>query len=311
MRVGYVCTNFNNSSYTRKAVESLYSGTRPRDAVVVVVDNSSRADDGEVLRAMAKQFPGVHLILSPENVGYFPGLNLGIHHLRTHHPDVAHIVVGNNDLEFPATFVEFLQRDRDIFDTWAVIAPDIIRGDGLHQNPHVLFPISRTRRLFWEIYYRSYRSAYLIKHFARVTSKFTARKETLVGHQLHHSAGPIALGYGACYILGPKFFDNFDRLYAPTFMMQEEFFLGEQLKVIGQTVFFDPRFVIYHRDHATMDALPSLRHWQISRDAYVVYKRFLALSPHEREARVTSGAGRSMIPVSTIPRRMHGDVPSR
>jgi GT2 family glycosyltransferase len=283
MKIGYVCTNYNNASYTRAAIASLHAGGRGEDVRVVVVDNRSRDEDVAALQRVAGEFPHVEVVLSPDNVGYFPGLNLGIGHLRTRHPECEHLVIGNNDLLFPAEFVDSVERHRDVLDTWAVVAPDLVTPDGMHQNPHVLHPISAVRKRIWDLYYGYYVAAMVIKRAASLTRRFTVREENSATSELYKLAGPIEQGYGACYLLGPAFFRHFAKLAAPTFMMQEEFFLGEQLKSIGQQTYYDPRFVVLHHGHATMGTVPSRRHWALSHDAHVVYKRYAAMSPRERE----------------------------
>jgi len=281
MRIGFVVTNYNNSSYTRAAIASLHAGGW-NDMCVTVVDNKSRDDDLRSLKDMVREFPGVELVLNAANVGYFPGLNVGIRHLRTKWPDVEHLVVGNNDLVFPGDFLERVKRHRDVLDTWAVVAPDLVTPEGVHQNPHVLYPISRTRKLIWELYYASYGAAVLIGHAARITKRFTVREERAPDGDLYKTPGPIQMGIGACYLLGPMFLRHFSRLWAPTFMMYEEFFLQQQLKAIGQMTYYDPRFVVIHHDHATTDSLPGHHYWKISRDAHRVYKRYLQLSPAQQ-----------------------------
>lgn len=282
MKVGFVCTNYNNSSYTRSAIVSLHNSTRPDDVRIVVVDNNSGAEDVHALEQIASEYPHVELALCPQNLGYFPGLNVGIRQLRRTFADIQHIVVGNNDLEFPPDFVETLQAHRDVFRSWAVVSPDLITPDGTHQNPHVLRPISRLRQLAWEVYFLSYSAAVLIKWAARITKRFTVRPENSHHGMLHKSAGPIEQGYGACYLLGPIFFEHFSGLCAPTFLMQEEFFLYEQLKCIGQMTYYDPRFLVHHHGHASTERLPSRRHWKLSRKAHSVYKRYLAMPPTEK-----------------------------
>jgi GT2 family glycosyltransferase len=290
MRVGFVCTNYNNASYTRAAIASLRDGSRWEDVRVIVVDNKSGAGDVAELEAMRGEFPEVELILNPENIGYFPGLNVGIQHLRAKFPEVEHVVIGNNDLVFPGTFIETLQRHREVLDTWAVIAPDLVTLDGVHQNPHVVHPIGRLRKLIWDLHFASYRSAVLILRTARITRRFTVRPELTPKNELFKTSGPIRMGFGAAYVLGPVFFRHFSRLCAPTFMMQEEFFLSEQLNSIGQLPYYDSRFVIYHHDHATTDRLPGRLHWQISRDAHRVYKHYLAMSPQEQARFIAAGS---------------------
>lgn len=290
MKVGFVCTNYNNSAHTKAAITSLRDGGRWSDVRVVVVDNRSEAPELAALQEFARAHPGVDVVPSATNAGYFGGLNVGINRIRTNHPDVEHLVVGNNDLVFPPGFVDAVLNHREVFERWAVVSPDLVTFDGVHQNPHVLYPLSWRRKLVWDVYFASYPTAVMVKQVARMTRRFTSREESRDGSELHRSAGPIEQGYGACYLLGPAFFRHFSRLCAPTFMMQEEFFLGEQLKSIGQRTYYDPRFIVYHHGHATTDKVPSRRMWAIARDAHRTYKKYLALSTEDRLQMVTNGS---------------------
>ena len=294
MRVGFVCTNYNGSRYTRAAVSSLLDTPRAPDVQVVVVDNRSSEADVESLKHIASEYPTVELILNDENVGYFPGLNIGIERLRGSFPDIQHVVVGNNDLVFPKDLVNRLEEAQDIFETWAVVAPDLVTPDGLHQNPHVAHPISRFRRLVWDLYYASYPAARLIMQAARITSGLTARPERAPDSELFKVPGPIRMGLGACYVLGPVFFRHFSRLCAPTLLMQEEFFLAEQLKGIGQVPYYEPRLVVEHCDHGTMNRIPGREYWQISQRAHRVYKRYLSMSPQQQDDFIAAASGTSV-----------------
>lgn len=284
MPVGFVFTNYDNARYTRGAVASLHAqaSVAAGDVRVVIVDNASRADDVAALRAIAREFPGTELLLQDRNLGYFPGLNVGIRHLRRAPRPVAHMVVGNNDLEFPPDFVLRVREHAEVLERWAVVAPDLVAPDGQHQNPHVLRPIGRARRAVWDVYFGSYAAARLVGAAARATRRFTVREENARGSRLHERAGPIEQGYGACYLLGPEFFRHFEALCAPTFLMQEEFFLQEQLRLIGQQTYYDPRFVVRHHHHATMGAMPGRRHWELSRASHLTYKRYLAMDAAAR-----------------------------
>jgi GT2 family glycosyltransferase len=278
MTLGFVCTNYNNAAYTREAVASLHRGGSA-GVRIAVVDNQSGAADVDELRSLAREYPAVDLILNERNVGYFPGLNIGIAHLRERYPDVDVLAVGNNDLVFSPGFADLVDTHRDVFDAWAVVAPDLVTPEGVHQNPHVLHPIGRLRKLVWEVYYSSYAAARLVIGVSRLTRRFTVREENDPRSALHTRPGPIEQGYGACYLLGPLFFRHFAELCAPTFMMQEEFFVYEQLKTIGQMTYYDPRFVVQHRGHATTHRLTGRRQWAIARDAHQVYRRYVRMSP--------------------------------
>src|SRR5256885_1068267 len=82
----------------------------------------------------------------------------------------------------------------------------------VYQNPHVLYPISRIRKLIWDLYFLSYGTAVLIKHATRITRRFSIREENALDGELYKTPGPIEQGYGACYVLGPVFFRHFSRL---------------------------------------------------------------------------------------------------
>jgi len=144
VKIAYVCTNFNNTHYSREAARSLLRNAGHSYAIVIV-DNASAAASVAQLQALAAEFPDVHLILNQENVGYFRGLNLGIGHIRRSHPDIEWLVVGNNDLEFPADFSDRLESNRERWRNFPVICPDIVTPAGEHQNPHVISGISPLR----------------------------------------------------------------------------------------------------------------------------------------------------------------------
>lgn len=282
MKLAFVCTNYNNAAVTRDAVESLTRGATGADLRVVVVDNRSRDDELARLRASIGAHDHVEIVASPSNVGYFPGINLGLRHLQRHHPDREYVIVGNNDLLFPEDFTQRIEQHRAIFDQWAVVAPDLVTPAGIHQNPHVRVPISEWRKRVWGVYASSYAAAVAVRLAARLTRRLTVRPENVPNGTHHLTPGPVEQGYGACYLLGPVFWRHFRRLAAPTFLMQEEFFLYEQLKLIGQLTYYDPRFVVVHTGHATTATMPDRRQWEFVRDSHRLYRRYASLSAAER-----------------------------
>ena len=271
MKVGFVFTNYNNSIYTRNAVNSIYSSSKSTDSLVVIVDNRSDESDLESLKSIKSDYPEINIIYNKENVGYFSGLNVGIRYIRDSQPDIKHIVIGNNDLVFPDDFIESIQTRGESFYSHAVISPDLITLDGVHQNPHVISDISKIREFIWDVYYTNYYFTILINAIARATRKLTERKD----FEEYHIPRKVAQGYGACYILGPIFFENFDSLWAPTFLMGEEFFLTKQLNGKNLHVYYDPIFKIFHHDHATMGKLPNKELWKISKQAHKVYRQYV------------------------------------
>lgn len=272
MKIGYVCTNFNNSEYTIKAVRTLRSGSS-HEHVIVVVDNHSGAESIRRLNELASEFPDVKVILNDDNVGYFRGLNIGIRYLREHHPGLDWMVVGNNDLEFPPDFADRLARRSGELRRHAVVSPDIVTVDGEHQNPHVISGISTIREIFYDLYYSNYYLGLAIQKLAKLFPSVSERSD----EREWEIARPIYQGHGSCYLLGPRFFEQFDELWAPTFMMSEEYFLSKQLADVGQQVYYDPAIRVIHHWHASLEQLPSRRRWTMARDAHREYRKHVRI----------------------------------
>lgn len=274
MKLGYICTNFNNSNFTVQAIRSLLaSAAAEHELSVIVVDNLSKPDDRAMLKQLAIDLPCVDLILNDENVGYFPGLNFGIKQARAKYPDVEYWVIGNNDLEFGPEFCNQLERQRMLLQTHAVVCPDIVTLDGEHQNPQVIDSIGKFRELIYDLYYSSYVLARVILWLARVTKKVTDRKDEL----MHRKAQHIYQGHGSCYLIGPKFFATFTELWAPTFLMGEEFFLSKQLSEKGMRFFYNPSIQVTHCCHGSLRAIPSEKIWQYGRIAHKLYRKHIKI----------------------------------
>lgn len=272
MKLGYICTNFNNSIYTLEAVRSLVASAAGRHELrVIVVDNHSTNEHCEALKRLASEYSCVDLILNDENVGYFPGLNYGIRHARAKYPDIEYFVIGNNDLRFAPEFFKQVEAQHTLLDTHAVVSPDIVTLDGEHQNPHVVHMISKMREFIYDIYYSNYLIAQIILWLARVSKRVTDRSD----EQGYREAQYIYQGHGSCYLIGPKFFVYFSELWAPTFLMGEEYFLSKQLSDKGMRVFYSPFIQVIHCCHGSLRSVPSKKIWKFARDAHVIYRRFV------------------------------------
>lgn len=272
MKLGYVCTNYNNSDYTAKAVRSLKAGTG-HEYVIVVVDNNSDPKSVRQLKDLALEFPDINLILNPDNVGYFRGLNIGIRHARELDSALEWMVIGNNDLEFPSHFADKLSICAPSLREHAVVSPDVVTVEGAHQNPHVIASISPLRELIYDLYYSNYYLGLVILKLAKLMPSLSERSD----EEEWQTARPIYQGHGSCYLLGPRFFEQFEELWAPTFMMSEEYFLSKQLSDLGQRVYYEPALQVVHHWHGSLEKLPSRKRWSMARDAHHEYRKHVKI----------------------------------
>jgi len=118
-----------------------------------------------------------------------------------------------------------------------------------------------------------YGFAIIINFVAKVTKKITDRSD----EQQFDKAQMIWQGYGACYILGPLFFEHFDQLWAPSFLMGEEFFLSKQLEDENFQVFYEPSIIVKHHCHATVDKMPGKTIWKMGKESHALYRKYVKL----------------------------------
>ena len=272
--LGFVFTNYNNSEFTKSAISSMIFENGIFDYQIVIVDNDSDESNTQQLKFIKKERENnIHLILSKENIGYFRGLNLGIKQLKSTYPEMKYIIVGNNDLLFPDDFPAMIKNNKAVLDKYAVVSPDIVTANGIHQNPHVIKRISFVREIIYDIYYSNYLCTVLLSKIAKLTSHFTNRGD----ETQHNIAQEINQGHGSCYILSTLFFDNFDELWSPTFLMGEEAFLSIQLRNKNLTVYYEPNIKITHFYHAAIGKVSSKKMWEFSKKAHQEYRKYVKL----------------------------------
>jgi hypothetical protein len=69
-----IIVNWNSAAFVKKCLESVYAGTRRLDFEVIVVDNASFDDCGQIVRS---EFPLAKFIQSSINLGFAKANNLG------------------------------------------------------------------------------------------------------------------------------------------------------------------------------------------------------------------------------------------
>lgn len=271
MKIGFVFTNYNNSLLSIQAAKSIARNHGICDYEIVLVDNASIEKERLILAEQGVLPSGCTVLWNTSNVGYFDGLNRGMDVLFEGASDFDLIVVGNNDLVFERDFFESLMARSQALVHHSVVSPAIMTLDHEHQNPHVSSGISRFREIIWDVYFSNFWLSQLIGWTAQQARAFFGRKDYLA----HSEEGPIYQGYGACYILTPRFFQLFKRLWAPGFVMGEEFYLARQLAAQGEKMYYIPDILVHHHDHATIGKIPSRHLWKMTRHYHGIYRFFV------------------------------------
>lgn len=268
MKLVFICVNYNNFGFTQKFIESinLLHGHSERDISIIIVDNKSTDNSIEELKKINKE--NVSVIFSDENIGYFKGLNLGIQAIDTKNYD--YIMIGNNDLYFQQDFLLQLEKrklDKEIF----AIAPNIIRLDGIHQNPHIVEKFGTFAKIYRRLFFTNFYISILLQKIFNVfrSSLKPINRDGFDREQI------ITMGYGACYLLTRNFFLNFKELDAPNFLMGEEGVLANQIIGANGKTLYIPDLVVMHHDHSSIGKISNKKMYNFSRESYYYYLKHL------------------------------------
>ena len=270
MDIVFIFTNFNNTSYTDLAINSILKSDA-RHSRIIVVDNASDEGNVDYLRRLESNHHTLEVIYLEKNIGYFPGLNKGLDLLSDDERLNSYIVIGNNDLEFEKDILSNLSLISEDIKRNPVLSPRITTMDGVEQNPHVIKKISRLRNFIYDLYHMNYYLARIIILLSNLTHRYSDRKDELEFEREQQ----IYQGYGACYILTPSFFKFFDALPVDSFLMYEEFFLANMLSREGFKYFYCPSIRVKHYCHAATNCIPGKLKWKYSRDAHKKYRKAL------------------------------------
>lgn len=254
---------------TIQLIKSIEKIQKLNNYEIIIIDNDSENFQKEILQNFCDQKNKIKLILEKDNIGYFSAINKGLRYVEK--SENTYVLIGNNDLEIDHNFYEQLIAIREEIGQYPVISPNIIRADGVHQNPHVIKSVSAFRKFIYKIYFSSYFLAVIIGLFSRITSKYTSRKD----NNNYLSRIEVKMGYGACYLLTPRFFLLFNQLDSPLFLMGEEAVLSNQIYSVGEKILYEPLLIVKHMDHTAINNIPSKKLWSITKNSYQIYKKFL------------------------------------
>lgn len=267
MKVAFICVNYNNSKVTIEYILNVIEIKQNFDVKIIIVDNASHETDILELEKFIIDLNNndIVLIKSIENLGYFRGLNLGINYIDKVEYD--YVVIGNNDLIFESNFINQLSI-KNFNNNVFVISPNIIRIDGVHQNPHIVNKFNLIQRLYRKLYFSNYYIGNLIYLFYNRIRSYIVKEDRLDNDKEQI----ILMGYGACYILTKYFFVNFNELDAPLFLMGEEGVLANQVIGANGITLYCPDLIVNHHDHTSIGKLPSRWLFELNRIAYKHFK---------------------------------------
>lgn len=266
-RLAFIHVNYNNSQLTINCIESILENSLDSD--ILVIDNNSRENEKKILKewVLSTKNEKIKLIFEESNLGYFRALNSGLKLVLKDSNQYSYVIIGNNDLIFNTDFFENLHTNNYDDDTM-VISPNIIKTNGIHQNPFSIKRTSRIRKILYRLLYLDYKLAKII-YFTANKLGVMKSENNKIGFEKSQF---IFAGHGACYILTTKFLNRDEILVESSFLMGEEFLLAKQIRDANGKIYYDANLKVIHNEHSSMSAIPSETKYRFEQQAYKLFK---------------------------------------
>lgn len=251
--VSFVILNYCSTDITVQCVESIKENIIYENYSIVIVDNGSTNNSGEILKERYNSDSRIAVLCLNENVGFAKGNNKGYQYAK----DVfkaQYVIITNSDTIFEQNdFIECMQKLYDE-EKYHILGPDLITPSGMHQNPHRehMYSKSEVRKMLFVksvfLYY------FKLKKFLHLENKINILeywyekkdKKTEKGIKYTEQKSNI-VPLGACLIFSPAFVaKERDAFYSKTFMYGEEDIMAYLCKKKGYKILYSPNISVFH-----------------------------------------------------------------
>jgi len=246
MKILVVIVDYNSAKFTEKLISSFPKDISFEFLIACTGNRLFQADREDVT------------VRKLENIGYFPAARLVIDDIDISKYNF--VIISNSDIEivsFPLNILKDLEEKKSI----GLVGPSIVNLMGEQQNPFLVTRLSFSRRLFWNVYYKSYLLSLVI---AWLRKKLVIKK---VSREPLKSQAVYAV-HGAFMIFTNSFFEKGCKIKDDFFLYAEEISSAEECRKVELGVQTVPKLKVIHKENISTKGLNSRSKWLIQRDSY-------------------------------------------
>ncbi|MBO9154233.1 glycosyltransferase family 2 protein [Chitinophaga sp. GCM10012297] len=240
--VSIIALNYNQTTVTCEFLETTKQLTY-RNFETIVVDNGSSIDPSAQIAA--GNYPNLNLILSPVNLGFTGGNNLGMQHASG---DFVFIV--NNDTEMTPDLIERLLAPFAEDPSIGVVCPKI----RFYHHPNV-------------IQYAGFHPMNLL------TGRTWAVGSKEEDNGQHNTSGPTHCAHGAAMMVKREVIDKVGRFADKFFIYYEESDWSARILRAGYKIYYTAQGLIYHKESITMGKESPLKVYFHTRNRILYMRR--------------------------------------
>ncbi|MGD0340956.1 MAG: glycosyltransferase, partial [Bacteroidales bacterium] len=250
----FVILHYQTKTDTIECVNSILTNITNPGVKIIVVDNGSPNGSGVELKELFKDNDKVEVLLSPDNLGFTGGNNIGFRYAR-HQCKADFIAMINNDTIIrQQNFIDAII-NKFIKSPFHLLGPDIVTMSGKHQNP-VFNKLSSLKAV--QNYIKHYRKVLFLNYLGldtileKIKKLFfpesgihieNIRKE--IDHSSEQEGVPL---HGSAIVFSGLYIQKYEGLYPGPFMYGEEAILDYFVKKDKLISVYWPGVIVLHKD---------------------------------------------------------------
>jgi GT2 family glycosyltransferase len=245
VKVSVITVNYNETASTCALLDSIQRQAF-RELEVIVVDNASREDPGDVLQA---RYPAVKYLRSEQNLGFAGGNNLALPHASGEF-----LFFVNNDAELEPGCIETLLLFFENQPRAGIVSPLICYFSTDKLEPKII-------------------------QYAGMTpiSPFTGRNQVLGEREVDSGqfATPsiTAYAHGAAMMLPRKVLETVGPMWEGFFLYYEELDWGARIQRAGLEAWVEPRAKVWHKESLTIQKMGTDKLFYLTRNRILFMRR--------------------------------------
>lgn len=228
-----ITVNWRSVDFLRKCLASIYANTKDLEFEIIVVDNASGDGCGEML---ARKFPAVEFVQSPENLGFARANNLGFSHSSGQN-----LLFLNPDTEVIGAAVQVLLNALESLRDAGIVGPKLLNSDGSIQTSCIQrFPTIVNQVLDLD---------YLRTKFPKASLWGTRPLFEPVSAPV-----PVEVISGACLMIRRQIFEQVGLFTAHYFMYAEDVDLCFKAQQAGWKIYYVGQASVIHHGGGSTNA---------------------------------------------------------
>jgi GT2 family glycosyltransferase len=239
--VSIITVNYNNTGLTVDLLHSVGYLTYP-NVEVIVVDNASRESP---VASLQEIYPEVKIIMSPKNLGFAGGNNLGIKVAKGEF-----LFLVNNDTVLTPNILEGLVETFQTYPDAGVVSPK----------------------------FHYYHSPGTIEFAGYEEVNIFSGRNKMVGcgkkdYGQYDKATLTHYAHGGGMMLPARVVEQVGLMPEVYFLYYEEFDWCEQIKRKGYNIYYQPKSLIYHKESMTVGKKSTLKTFYLNRNRILFMRR--------------------------------------